>query len=80
MGAACSELANACRIAADVRQWGSTQYGTNKAVNIMASYNGSYSHYGSWTDPDMLYSYNPVGPKGKAITCVQPSKHVTETK
>lgn len=31
----CSELANACRIAADVREWGTGMFGTNKAVNTM---------------------------------------------
>merc|ERR1740120_504494 len=57
MGEKCAELANACRIQADVRFWGPTSMGTDKAVNAMASYNGSYSHAGAWPDPDLIYSY-----------------------
>ena len=66
MGPACAEIGNACRIAADVREWGAGTYGTNKAVNILASYNGTAGAAGAWPDPDLLFSYAPVG--GKA-TC-----------
>ena len=34
-GEKCGELANACRIAADVRQWGAGQFGTNKVSGIV---------------------------------------------
>ena len=36
-------------------------FGTNKAVNIMASCNGPASSAGAWPDPDLLFSYGPVG-------------------
>lgn len=60
-GPACGDLANACRISADIRYWGNGTFGTAKAVNVMASYNGSYSHAGSWPDPDLVFSAKPVG-------------------
>lgn len=70
MGGKCAELANACRIAADVRFWGPGTFGTNKAVNNMASYGGAFGAAGAWPDPDLLYSYGPVGPKGgRPATC-----------
>lgn len=69
VGPKCGELANACRIASDVRFWGSGTFGTNKAVNVMAMYGGNWSHAGSWPDPDLLFSYKPVGPSGSSSTC-----------
>ena len=63
MGPACAEIGNACRIAADVREWGAGTFGTNKAVNILASYNGSAGAAGAWPDPDLLFSHAPVGGK-----------------
>merc|ERR1711971_1115113 len=69
MGSKCAELANACRIASDVRFWGPGTFGTNKAVNAMAAYNGSFSHAGSWPDPDLIFSYGPVGPSGFKPKC-----------
>ena len=65
MGPACAEIGNACRIAADVREWGPGTFGTDKAVNIMASYNGSAGAAGAWPDPDLLFSYAPVGGKAQ---------------
>jgi hypothetical protein len=68
MGPACAEIGNACRIAADVREWGGGTFGTNKAVNIIASYNGTAGAAGAWPDPDLLFSYAAVGGDG-AKTC-----------
>jgi hypothetical protein len=64
MGPACAEIGNACRIAADVRFWGTGSMGTNKAINVMASFNGTASGPGAWPDPDLLFSYGPVGDGG----------------
>jgi alpha-galactosidase len=69
VGPKCGELANACRIASDVRFWGPGTFGTNKAVNVMAMYGGNWSHAGSWPDPDLIYSYKPVGPTGTNSVC-----------
>jgi hypothetical protein len=69
VGAKCAELANACRIASDVRQWGPGTFGTNKAVNVMAAYQGNFSRSGSWPDPDLVYSFLPVGPAGTNTVC-----------
>ena len=69
MGADCAELANACRIASDVRYWGSGEYGTAKALNVMA-FAARHSRPGAWSDPDMLYSFTAVGdPKSPSGTC-----------
>ena len=69
VGGKCAELANACRIASDVRFWGAGTFGTNKAVNTMAMYNGSHSRAGGWPDPDLLFSHGAVGPTGMFPTC-----------
>jgi alpha-galactosidase len=61
VGPACADLANACRIASDVRQWGNGTFGTAKAINLMAAYGGNYSVAGAWPDPDLLFSYPAVG-------------------
>lgn len=74
MGGKCDELANACRIAADVRFWGPGTFGTDKAVDVMASYEGKFSKAGAWPDPDLIYSYGPVGPKGTRATCAGSGK------
>lgn len=75
MGEACSELANACRIASDVRFWGAGTFGTHKAINIMAEVAGQYSQRGSWPDPDLLFSYQPVGdPTKPPVPCQGPGK------
>lgn len=68
VGPACAELANACRIASDVRQWGNGTFGTAKAINLMAEYGGNYSFAGAWPDPDLLFSYPAVGGDGE-LTC-----------
>jgi len=62
VGPKCAELANACRISTDIRFWGNGTFGTNKAANLLAQYNGSYSRCGQehgcgWSDPDLLFSY-----------------------
>ena len=62
MGPKCAELANACRVTQDVRYWGDGSFGSDKAVNAMASYGGRASFSGAWPDPDLLFSYAPVGP------------------
>ena len=68
VGPACAGLANACRIASDVRQWGNGTFGTAKAVNLMAEYGGKYSVAGAWPDPDLLFSYPAVGGDNE-LTC-----------
>ena len=62
MGPKCSELANACRVTQDVRFWGDGRFGSDKAVNAMASYGGFASFAGAWPDPDLLFGYHGVGP------------------
>eukprot|EP00039_Didymoeca_costata_P030852 m.31736 g.31736 ORF g.31736 m.31736 type:complete len:452 (+) comp8343_c0_seq2:82-1437(+) len=66
MGQACPELANACRIASDVRFWGPGEFGTHKAINVM-SFAGLYSEPGAWADPDLLFSY--TDPRTPNATC-----------
>eukprot|EP00937_MAST-01D_sp_MAST-1D-sp2_P005112 g5112.t1 len=60
MAEECDELANACRIASDVRFWGTGTFGTAKAINIMAQA-ARLSGPGHWADPDMLFSWAAVG-------------------
>jgi hypothetical protein len=60
MGESCAELANACRIASDVRYWGTGVFGTAKAVNIM-SFAARFNGPGHWADPDLLFSFQAVG-------------------
>ena len=62
MGPKCAELANACRVTQDVRFWGDGRFGSDKAVNAMASYGGFASFAGAWPDPDLLFGYRGVGP------------------
>ena len=54
VGPACADLANACRIASDVRAWGNGTFGTAKAVNLMAKYGGNYSVAGTWCGTHLL--------------------------
>ena len=63
------------RISTDICFWGNGTYGTTKAVNVRARgyvYNGSYSHAGSWLDPDLLFSANPVGGDNEPMKCKGP--------
>ena len=70
MGGDCAELANACRIASDVRYWGPGTFGTHKAINIMAEVAGRFSQRGAWPDPDLLFSFQPVGdPTAAPVPC-----------
>lgn len=54
MGPMCPELANACRIAYDVRFWGAGDWGTSKALDVL-SIAGGHSGPGAWADPDLLF-------------------------